>query len=457
MIEKKSNNTHIKENFFLTMTLFEHNTRKELLSNSPLSSRMRPNSLEGFIGQEHILGKGKILRNLIENKTIPSMIFWGPPGTGKTTLAKIISNVTNLNFKSLSAVSSGISDIRKLTDEILHERTNNSNKTILFLDEIHRFSKNQQDSLLPLIEEGIIILIGATTEHPGFSIINPLISRVKIFKFEPHNSQSLNKIIKKIENFSDENYSRKKIKFDKEVLDTILSGCGGDARKAIDTYELAIMSTKDSKNKKLITKEVIKELLENNSIYDKQSDNHYNNISAFIKSIRGSDPDAAIYYLARMLKNGEDPLFVARRLIISASEDIGLANPNAMIIANSTFESVNKIGMPEGRIPLANATIYLSLSEKSNSSYEAINQAYDEVSKNPNTDIPNHLMNAETSVDKNFDIGKGYKYDHNSKEGFIKKDNFPKTVSNRKFYSPNNRGIEKTLKERFEKLWIDGN
>ena len=229
----------------------------------------------------------------------------------------------------------------------------------------------------------------------------------------------------------------------------------GDARKAIDTYELAIMSTKESKNKKTITKELIKELLENNSIYDKQSDNHYNNISAFIKSIRGSDPDAAIYYLARMLKNGEDPLFIARRLIISASEDIGLANPNAMIIANSTFESLNKIGMPEGRIPLANATIYLSLSEKSNSSYQAINHAYDEVSKNPITDVPNHLINAETSVDKDFGVGKGYTYDHNSKEGFIKKDNFPKKVQNRKFYSPNDRGIEKTLKERFEKLWSE--
>jgi len=205
------------------MTLFEHNARKELLSNSPLSSRIRPNSLDEFIGQEHILGKGKILRNLIENKTIPSMIFWGPPGTGKTTLAKIISNVTNLNFKSLSAVSSGLSDIRKLTDEILHERTSSSNKTILFLDEIHRFSKNQQDSLLPLIEEGIIIHIGATTEHPGFSIINPLISRVKIFKFEPHSSTSIGKIIKKLEAFSDESFSKKNIKFDKEVLNTILN------------------------------------------------------------------------------------------------------------------------------------------------------------------------------------------------------------------------------------------
>jgi len=434
------------------MTLFEHNARKELLSNSPLSSRIRPNSLDEFIGQEHILGKGKILRNLIENKTIPSMIFWGPPGTGKTTLAKIISNVTNLNFKSLSAVSSGLADIRRLTDEIIHERTTNSSKTILFLDEIHRFSKNQQDSLLPLIEEGIIILIGATTEHPGFSIINPLISRVKIFKFEPHNSKSIEKIINKIENF-DDFFSKKNIKFDKEVIKLILSGCGGDARKAIDTYELAVMSTKESKNKITITKDVIKELLENNSIYDKQSDNHYNNISAFIKSIRGSDPDAAIYYLARMLKNGEDPLFIARRLIISASEDIGLANPNAMIIANTTFESVNKIGMPEGRIPLANATIYLSLSEKSNSSYMAINNAYEEVEKNPNTDVPNHLMNAETSVDKNFGVGKGYEYDHNSKDAFIKKDNFPKNVHNRKYYSPNNRGIEKTLKERFENLW----
>ena len=216
---------------------------------------------------------------------------------------------------------------------------------------------------------------------------------------------------------------------------------------------MAVISTKERKKEKVISKDLIKELLENNSVYDKQSDNHYNNISAFIKSIRGSDPNAATYYLARMLKNGEDPLFIARRLIISASEDIGLANPNAMIIANSTFESVSKIGMPEARIPLANATIYLSLSEKSNSSYQAINNAYEEVGNNPITEVPIHLMNAETKVDKEFEIGKGYEYDHNSKEGFIKKDNFPKKIKNRNFYSPKSRGIEKTLKERFEKLW----
>ena len=247
--------------------------------------------------------------------------------------------------------------------------------------------------------------------------------------------------------------TQKNIKLDKEVLDILISGCGGDIRKAIDTYELAVMSIDTSKNK-IVSKELIKELLENNSIYDKQSDNHYNNISAFIKSIRGSDPDAAIYYLARMLKNGEDPLFIARRLIISASEDIGLANPNAMIIANSTFESVNKIGMPEGRIPLANATIYLSLSEKSNSSYKAINEAYEEVSNNPITEVPIHLMNAETKIDEEFGVGKGYEYDHNSEDGFIKQDNFPKKLSNRKFYNPIGRGIEKTLKDRFEKLWL---
>ena len=436
------------------MTLFEHNSRKELLSSSPLSSRLRPETLDEFIGQEHILGEGKILRNLIENKSIPSMIFWGPPGTGKTTLARIISKLTNNNFKSLSAVSSGLSDIRKLTEEILRERTSKSNKTILFLDEIHRFSKNQQDSLLPLIEDGIIILIGATTEHPGFSIINPLISRVKIFKFESHNDESISKIINKIQNLSDEIFNKKNIKLDKDVLDILISGCGGDIRKAIDTYELAVMSINHSK-KKIVSKDLIKELLENNSIYDKQSDNHYNNISAFIKSIRGSDPNAAIYYLARMLKNGEDPLFIARRLIISASEDIGLANPNAMIIANSTFESVNKIGMPEGRIPLANATIYLSLSEKSNSSYKAINEAYEEVSNNPIAEVPIHLMNAETKLDKEFGVGKGYQYDHNSKDGFIKQDNFPKNINKRKFYNPIDRGIEKTLKERFEKLWLN--
>ena len=437
------------------MTLFEHNIRKELLSNSPLSTRMRPKILDEFIGQEHILGKDKILRNLIENNMVPSMILWGPPGTGKTTLAKLIADQSNMNFKPLSAVSSGLADIRKISDEIIKNRTIDNNKTILFLDEIHRFSKSQQDSLLPLVEEGIIVLVGATTENPGFSIINPLLSRVKVFKFESHTNVSINKIIKKILNNKTLYLNYKNIKIDKKVIDTLISGCNGDARKAIDTLELSVISTKDKKGIKVISNEIIKELLENNSVYDKKSDHHYNNISAFIKSIRGSDPNAAIYYLARMLKNGEDPVFIARRLIISASEDIGLANPNAMLIANATYDSVSKIGMPEGRIPLANATIYLSLSEKSNSSYLAINSAYEELIANPITEIPIHLINAENKIDKEFGMGKGYKYDHNSKEGFIKKDNFPKKIKNKKFYRPKELGIEKKLKERFEKLWFE--
>ena len=340
------------------MNLFEHNSRKESLSSSPLSSRMRPKNLDEFIGQEHILGKGKALYNLLANKTIPSMIFWGTPGTGKTTLAKIIAEESGMNFRALSAVSSGLSDIRKISDEVIFQRTTSSKKTILFLDEIHRFSKSQQDSLLPLIEEGILILIGATTEHPGFSIINPLISRVKIFKFNPHDEKSINDILNRIIKNKEKLLKYSDIVIEEDVLKILSKGCGGDARKAIDTLELAVLSSKVINNQKLISKSSIKDLLENNFIYDKQSDNHYSHISAFIKSVRGSDPNAAIYYLARMLKNGEDPLFIARRLIISASEDIGLADPNAMLLANAAFESVNKVGMPEGRIPLANATIY---------------------------------------------------------------------------------------------------
>jgi len=436
------------------MTLFEHNIRKELLSNSPLSSKMRPTVLDEFIGQEHILGKDKILRNLIENNMIPSMILWGPPGTGKTTLAKLIAVQSNMNFKALSAVSSGLADIRKITDEIINNRTIDNNKTILFLDEIHRFSKSRQDSLLPLVEEGIIILIGATTENPGFSIINPLLSRVKVFKFESHNDNSINKILKKILQNKELYFNYKNIKIEKKVVDTLIYGSNGDARKAIDTLELSVISTKEKNGIKVITKEIIQELLENNSVYDKKSDHHYNNISAFIKSIRGSDPNAAIYYLARMLKNGEDPVYIARRLIISASEDIGLANPNAMLIANATYDSVNKIGMPESRIPLSNATIYLSLSEKSNSSYLAINSAYEELNSNPITEIPIHLINAENKIDKEFGMGEGYTYDHNSKEAFIKKDNFPKKIKNKNFYEPKELGIEKKLKERFENLWL---
>ena len=435
------------------MTLFEHNIRKELLSDSPLSSRMRPKNYDEFVGQDHILGKGKVLRNLIENKTIPSMILWGPPGSGKTTLAKLISEQVGMNFKSLSAVSSGLSDIRKISEEIINNRTSNNNKTILFLDEIHRFSKSQQDSLLPLVEEGIIILIGATTENPGFSIINPLLSRIKVFKFEEHTKESLNNLVERILKNKKEYFNYENIEIQKDSIERLIIGSNGDARKLIDTLELSILSTKEKNKIKRISVEKVDELLENNSIYDKKSDNHYNNISAYIKSIRGSDPNAAIYYLARMLKNGEDPLFIARRLIISASEDIGLANPNAMIIANATYDSLGKIGMPEGRIPLANATIYLSLSEKSNSSYIAINEAYDEVTENPITQVPNHLINAVTDFDKKSGVGEGYTYDHNSKDAFIKKDNFPQKINNRNFYHPKEKGIEKNLKERFEKLW----
>jgi putative ATPase len=436
------------------MNLFEHNSRKESLSSSPLSSRMRPKNLDEFIGQEHILGKGKALYNLLANKTIPSMIFWGTPGTGKTTLAKIIAEESGMNFRALSAVSSGLSDIRKISDEVIFQRTTSSKKTILFLDEIHRFSKSQQDSLLPLIEEGILILIGATTEHPGFSIINPLISRVKIFKFNPHDEKSINDILNRIIKNKDKLLKYSDIVIEEDVLKILSKGCGGDARKAIDTLELAVLSSKIINNQKLISKSSIKDLLENNFIYDKQSDNHYSHISAFIKSVRGSDPNAAIYYLARMLKNGEDPLFIARRLIISASEDIGLADPNAMLLANAAFDSVNKIGMPEGRIPLANATIYLCLAEKSNSSYMAINSAFNEVEANPISDIPIHLMNADTDLDKNLGIGEGYTYDHDSKDGFIRKNNFPEKIQNTNFYKPNERGTEKKLKERFEKLWL---
>lgn len=436
------------------MNLFEHNSRKESLSSSPLSSRMRPKNLDEFIGQEHILGKGKALYNLLANKTIPSMIFWGTPGTGKTTLAKIIAEESGMNFRALSAVSSGLSDIRKISDEVIFQRTTSSKKTILFLDEIHRFSKSQQDSLLPLIEEGILILIGATTEHPGFSIINPLISRVKIFKFNPHDEKSINDILNRIIKNKDKLLKYSDIVIEEDVLKILSKGCGGDARKAIDTLELAVLSSKVINNQKLISKSSIKDLLENNFIYDKQSDNHYSHISAFIKSVRGSDPNAALYYLARMLKNGEDPLFIARRLIISASEDIGLADPNAMLLANAAFESVNKVGMPEGRIPLANATIYLCLAEKSNSSYMAINSAFNEVESNPLSDIPVHLMNADTDLDKNLGIGEGYTYDHDSKDGFIRKNNFPEKIQNTNFYKPNERGTEKKLKERFEKLWL---
>ena len=436
------------------MDLFEYTGRKESLSSSPLSSRMRPKNIDEFVGQEHILGKGKPLYNLVQNKLIPSMIFWGPPGTGKTTLAKIIAEKSDMNFKSLSAVSSGLSDIRKISDEIIFQKSSSSKKTVLFLDEIHRFSKSQQDSLLPLIEEGILILIGATTEHPGFSIINPLISRVKIFKFNPHNEKSINSILNKIVENKAVLFNRPDVIIEDDVISLLSKGCGGDARKAIDTFELAVISSEESDRKKLITKNSISELLKNNFIYDKQSDNHYSHISAFIKSIRGSDPNAAIYYLARMLRNGEDPLFIARRLIISASEDIGLADPNAMLIANSAFESANKIGMPEGRIPLANATIYLCLAEKSNSSYLAINSALKEVDSNPISDIPAHLMNAETSIDKELGIGDGYTYDHDSKDGFIKKNNFPEKIFNKNFYKPNSRGKEIKLRERFEKLWL---
>ncbi|MEK7818283.1 MAG: replication-associated recombination protein A [Bacteroidota bacterium] len=435
------------------MELFEE--KKDFKNNfAPLAERVRPNSLGDFVGQKQILGNGKALSILLNKLEIPSIIFWGPPGSGKTTLARIISKILKREFHQLNAVSSGVKEVRSIIEIAERKLKTQNKKTILFIDEIHRFNKSQQDALLHSVEEGIITLIGATTENPSFEVISPLLSRSRVFVLEPLSKNDLEELIfRAIKN--DSAFSNLKINFEEDSLDALINFSGGDARMLLNAFEIAIQITpENNQNEKNVTHQIIEEAFQKKLLrYDANGEEHYNTISAFIKSLRGSDPDAAIYYLARMLESGEDILFIARRMIVLASEDIGNANPQALVVATSCANAIHQIGMPEARIILSQVAIYLASSPKSNSSYIAIEKALSDAKNLPQYSIPLHLRNAPTKLMKEFDYGKDYKYAHNFKDNFVEQQFLPDEIKDKIYYSPTQNGEEKIINERLKKFW----
>jgi putative ATPase len=418
----------------------------------PLADRIRPRSLDEFIGQEHIVGRGKPLRIMIETGQIQSMILWGPPGVGKTTLAKIISEMVNADFYQINAVLSGTKELKEIIERAEDNLKYYDKRTILFIDEIHRFNKAQQSVLLNSVENGTIILIGATTENPSFEIISPLLSRCQVFVLEPFGVKELNAILERALT-EDEVLSRFKIEIEDRNLLFLYSG--GDARVMLNALEVAIkLATPDESGRVLLTKDIISEAFQRKHFkYDRAEEEHYNMISAFIKSIRGSDPDGAVYWLARMLLAGEDPKFIARRMIILASEDIGNAEPYALTLATSCFTAVDYVGMPEARIILAQVATYLASCPKSNSAYLAIEEAIEDAQKFPNLPVPLHLRNAPTKLMKELGYGKDYKYSHDFPEHFVEQQFLPDELKDKIYYKPTELGREKILKERLESLW----
>ena len=422
------------------------------VSTIPLPERMRPNNLEQFVGQEHLVGKGSVLQRMIQTGNISSFILWGPPGVGKTTLAQIISKLLGRSFYTLSAINSGVKDIREVFAKCNENSIFSASKgsPILFIDEIHRFSKSQQDALLNAVETGTVTLIGATTENPSFEVITPLLSRCQVYVLKSLETKDLDKLLDRALK-EDIVLSKRKISVKEKNL--LYRYCGGDARKLLNIIDIVVNSF-NSEEEIVITDALINERLQENlATYDKGGEMHYDIISAFIKSIRGSDPNAAIYWMARMLAGGEDPLFIARRMIISASEDIGLANPNAMLLAQATFEAVHKIGMPEARIPLSECAIYLATSPKSNSAYMAINQALELVNSGDNSPVPLHLRNAPTKLMKELGYSDGYKYAHSYQGNFTDQEFLPENLSGTVFYEPGTNSKENEIRARMEQMW----
>ena len=417
---------------------------------APLAERMRPTSLSDYIGQKHLVGEGAVLRRMIESGHVSSFILWGPPGVGKTTLASIIAHQLQTPFYTLSAVTSGVKDVREVVEKAKANRFFQTNSPILFIDEIHRFSKSQQDSLLGAVEHGVITLIGATTENPSFEVIRPLLSRCQVYVLKSLEKDDLLELARKA---IAKDVVLKTLQIELRETDALLRFSGGDARKLLNILDL--LSESATKDEPLIvTDELITERLQQNPLaYDKDGEMHYDIISAFIKSIRGSDPDGALYWLARMIEGGEDPAFIARRLVISASEDIGLANPNALLLANTAFDVVMKIGWPEGRIPLAEATVYLATSPKSNSAYMGINDALEEVRRSGNQPVPLHLRNAPTSLMKDLGYGKNYKYAHDYEGHFVNQQFLPDALTEARFWRPQDNPSEAKLRERMIRLW----
>lgn len=420
--------------------------------NIPLAEKLRPQSLDEVLGQEHLTGAQGTIRKMVQNDTLNSLIFWGPPGTGKTTLAEIISEKSGRKFFKLSAVSSGVKEVREVIEDAKKQNLFSGKSPILFIDEIHRFNKSQQDSLLHAVEKGWIVLIGATTENPSFEVVSALLSRSQVYVLKSLSHEKLEELADiALKKYNEEEGTD----FSIGEKEAFIQYSGGDARKLINSIEIVLNNFKGSSTKEIANTDVLAVLQESMALYDKNGEQHYDIISAFIKSMRGSDPNAAVYWLARMLVGGEDIKFIARRMVILASEDIGLANPNALVMANNCFQAVNVIGNPEARIILSETAVYLAVSPKSNSTYMAINEAMALVKKTGNLPVPLHLRNAPTKLMKELDYGKNYQYAHSHQGNFVELEFLPDEVKGSKFYQPGNNSTEKKIEESLRKKWKD--
>lgn len=435
------------------MDLFEYNRSLQGGKEAPLAARMRPVTLEEFVGQEHIVGKGKLLYRAIKSDRLSSVVFYGPPGTGKTTLAKIIANTTKSKFRQINATTAGIKDIKETVEEAKDDLGMYGTKTILFIDEIHRFNKSQQDALLPHVEDGTLVLIGATTENPYFEVNKALVSRSIVFELHQLEDKDIKKLLQRALTDTEKGMGAYHAEMDEDAMDFLANTANGDARTALNALELAVLTTDPEDGKIHITLEVVEECIQKRALnYDKDGDNHYDTISAFIKSMRGSDPDAALYYLAKMIYAGEDPKFIARRVVICASEDVGNADPHALQVAVAAMEAVNFIGMPEGRIPLAQAVSYVACAPKSNAAYLGIDKALSDVRNIRIKTVPPHLKDAHYSGSKDLGHGIGYKYAHDFPGHYVKQQYLPDELVGTVYYAPTDNGVERRIKEHLRRL-----
>ncbi len=440
------------------VSLFEHGRKARQEKEAPLAARMRPHIFDEFVGQEHIVGPDKVLRRAIEGDHLPSLILWGPPGSGKTTLTHVVAGVTRSHYEPMSAVTSGVADLRRVVEQARERLGMHGQRTILFIDEIHRFNKAQQDVILPHVEDGTIILIGATTENPSFEVIAPLLSRCRVFTLYQLTGDQMKSIVQRALDDRERGLGELNIRLEPEAMEHLVDMSNGDARVALNGLETAAQVTRpDQDGVRCIGLETLEDALQRRSIlYDKGGDQHYDVISAFIKSVRGSSPDGALYWLSRMIEAGEDPMFIARRLVILAAEDVGLAEPMALPIAVAAQQAVHFIGMPEGAIPLAEATVYLATAPKSNSAYAALNRAMEDVRGSRTEPVPLHLRNAVTGLMKQLGYGKSYKYAHDYQDHFVLQDYLPKALKSSRYYEPSQEGREKELAERMARFWGSG-